>query len=109
MNLASNVEFLKELSKNNSKLWMDENKKRFESEKAKLMAFTLNILDSLAEKNPDYSTILPKDCLFRQNRDVRFSKNKSPYKTNFGIVISLAGKKSLLFVNHWRPDATEIC
>lgn len=73
---------------------MDENKKLFESEKAKLIEFTQSILDSLAEKNPDYATISPKNCLFRQNRDVRFSKNKDPYKTNFGIVINLAGKKS---------------
>jgi uncharacterized protein (TIGR02453 family) len=48
----------------------------------------------MTELEPELAAFKPKDCVFRQNRDVRFSANKDPYKTNFGAYFSPGGKKS---------------
>ena len=58
------------------------------------MNLNSELLKGLTEEDQDFSLLQAKDCLFRINRDVRFSKDKSPYKTNFGIALSPGGKKS---------------
>jgi len=79
------IEFLSELEKNNSKEWFDANRATYEKEiklKSQLLVekmaqlFAQNGLSYVADK---------KKSLFRINRDIRFSKDKSPYKTNMGI------------------------
>ena len=62
----STLKFIKDLKKNNNKPWFDTNRKKYEA---------------------------AKDCIFRINRDIRFSKDKSPYKTNMGAYINPGGKK----------------
>lgn len=94
MNIGSNLSFLKALAENNHKAWMDSNKKWYEEERKQLIAFTQVLIDRLAADQPEFATINPKDCLFRINRDIRFSKDKSPYKTNFGVHLNPEGKKS---------------
>lgn len=94
MNIGSNLGFLKALAENNHKEWMDNNKKWYEGERKQLIAFVQALLDRLAADQPEFATINPKDCLFRINRDIRFSKDKSPYKTNFGVHLNPEGKKS---------------
>ncbi|RYD99706.1 MAG: DUF2461 domain-containing protein [Sphingobacteriales bacterium] len=94
MHIGSNLNFLKALAENNHKEWMDSNKKWYEGERKQLIAFVQALLDGLAMDQPEFATINPKDCLFRINRDIRFSKDKSPYKTNFGVYLNPEGKKS---------------
>ncbi|HTO17065.1 MAG TPA: DUF2461 domain-containing protein [Edaphocola sp.] len=94
MNLNVAIDFLKELSLNNNKPWMDEHRAYYEEAKRIVTDFTAEILAGFAENDPAFSLIQPKDCLFRINRDVRFSKDKSPYKTNFGVNLNPFGKKS---------------
>ena len=88
------LSFLKELKKNNTKEWFDANRKKYESAKADFAALTNAVIQSLGKKDPSIASLLAKDCTFRINRDVRFSKNKDPYKTNMGMYLSRGGKKS---------------
>lgn len=94
VNISSNVAFLKALSENNNKPWMDANKQWYEDERKKMLEFVTSLLASLSISEPAFSEIQAKDCLFRINRDMRFSKDKSPYKTNFGVQLNAEGKKS---------------
>ncbi len=89
------LSFLKELKKNNTKEWFDTNRKKYEAAKADFAALTNAVIHSLGKKDPFVASLLAKDCTFRINRDVRFSKNKDPYKTNMGMYLSRGGKKSL--------------
>jgi len=86
--------FLKELAIHNSKEWMDENKKSYQDTKAEFLEDVAVILKGVSEWEPEMLVFKPKDCVFRQNRDVRFSANKMPYKTNFAAYFSPKGKKS---------------
>ncbi len=88
--------FLKSLKKNNSKEWFDKNRKMYESAKSDFAAFLQDVIHQFGKKEPSVSGLLAKNCMFRINRDVRFSKDKSPYKTNIGGYINSAGKKSIL-------------
>lgn len=91
----STLGFLKELKQNNTKEWFDTNRKKYEAAKADFAALTNAVIHGLGKKDPFVASLLAKDCTFRINRDVRFSKNKDPYKTNMGMYLSRGGKKSL--------------
>jgi uncharacterized protein (TIGR02453 family) len=90
------LRFLKNLARNNHKEWLDANRAAFESAKADFVSLIEQVLSQLMLKETALATLTPKDCIFRINRDVRFSKDKSPYKTNMGASIKAGGKKSLL-------------
>jgi uncharacterized protein (TIGR02453 family) len=87
------LKFLKELKKNNEKAWFDENRKRYDAAKLDFETLTAEILKKICRFDDSVSHLQPKDCTFRINRDVRFSKNKSPYKTNLAMYASKGGKK----------------
>ena len=85
--------FLKDLSKNNNREWFHANKKRYEqSVKNPFRDLIQIVIDQLNKKKMDIP-IVPKDTVFRINRDIRFSKDKSPYKTNVGGIVSKYGRK----------------
>ena len=88
------LDFLEELSLNNSKDWFDENRSRYERAKADVLQLAEKLLSGLSELEPDLLPLKARDCMFRINRDVRFSANKSPYKTNMGFWMNRGGKKS---------------
>lgn len=92
---TSTLTFLKGLQKNNDKTWFDANRKAYETARKDVEEFVQHILDAHAKKDPGIAGLLAKQCMFRINRDVRFSKDKSPYKTNFGISMNEGGKKAL--------------
>lgn len=94
--MTNTLSFLRKLKKNNNKAWFDENRALYETAKAEVTSLVEAIVASFGKTDPSISHLTPKDCLFRINRDVRFSKDKSPYKTNFGISITSGGKKSPL-------------
>lgn len=89
------ISFLKALKKNNSKPWFDENRSKYEAAKKDFENLVQTIIDAHAKNDPSLTDLKAKECMFRINRDVRFSKNKSPYKTNFGASINAGGKKSM--------------
>ncbi len=90
----STIRFLKELKKNNNKPWFDANRKRYEEAKADFSSFIQSVIDLHGKKDPAIKNLSAKDCLFRINRDIRFSKDKRPYKTNFGASINKGGRKA---------------
>ena len=90
---SSTIKFLKDLKKNNNKEWFDANRKVYENAKADYAAFIDGIIKAHGKKDAGIANLTAKDCLFRINRDIRFSKDKSPYKTNFGASINFGGKK----------------
>lgn len=91
----STVKFLKDLKKNNNKPWFDKNRKVYEAAKADFAAFIQQVIELHSKKDPSIKQLTAKDCMFRINRDIRFSKDKSPYKTNFGASINKSGKKAM--------------
>lgn len=90
------VEFLKKLDKNNNRDWFNANKDAFIKANDNVIAVTGDLISRVAKFDPQVSGIDPKSCVFRIYRDVRFSKDKSPYKTNLGAFISPGGKKAML-------------
>lgn len=92
---SSTVRFLKELKKNNNKPWFDEHRRDYEAAKADFVSFIQAVIDKHSKNDAAIKNITAKDCLFRINRDIRFSKNKSPYKTNFGASINKGGRKAM--------------
>jgi len=87
------IEFLKELKSNNSKSWFDQNRKRYDKMKSDYISLAGRILEQMKDIDPSLDMVTAKDCIFRINRDVRFSADKSPYKTNLGIALHPGGKK----------------
>jgi uncharacterized protein (TIGR02453 family) len=95
MKISDNIiGFLTNLKNNNNKEWFTENKKIYEKAKADFEVFVEELFCQIAVFDPSISHHKPKDCIFRIYRDVRFSKDKSPYKTHFGAHITPAAKKS---------------
>lgn len=91
---SSTIKFLRDLKKNNNKPWFDKNRKVYEAAKSDFAGFIQAVIDQHSKKDPSIKSLLAKDCMFRINRDIRFSKDKSPYKTNFGASINKGGKKA---------------
>lgn len=90
----STFQFLAELNENNTKEWFHENKKSYEKAKKEITDFASHFLQEFSKIDATLSHLEAKNCLFRINRDVRFSNDKSPYKTNFGISMNKGGKKA---------------
>lgn len=82
------IDFLKELNENNNKEWFHAHKKDYDLYKQNYLATAEYLLNGLKQIDPDLAYLEPKKCIFRINRDIRFSKDKSPYKTNMGIWMS---------------------
>ncbi len=116
-------EFLKQLSENNNREWFQNHKDTYLKAKENVDDFAQHIIDAFREIEPQVATDLTgKKSVMRIYRDVRFSKNKSPYKTNFAIYISLAAKSvhspgyyvqlqpgnSFIAGGLWMPDAAHL-
>lgn len=84
--------FLRGLKKNNNKEWLDANRATYELCRAEYQVFVGEVLKGLKSIDKTLSELEAKKCMFRINRDIRFSKNKDPYKTNFGSYFSKGGK-----------------
>lgn len=88
MPLASqSLKFLKDLAANNNRDWFNENKAHYEAAKTNVEALNQEITKGLSVND-----VIEDNKLFRIYRDVRFSKNKDPYKTSFGTYFKRAGK-----------------
>lgn len=89
------LNFLEELSKNNTREWFNENRKWYEESRDKVIFITDVLINEIGKFDSSVKGLSPKDCTFRIFRDVRFSKDKRPYKTNFGSFICKGGRKSM--------------
>jgi len=91
----STVQFLKSLSKNNNKPWFDANRTKYDASRKDFENFIQELINAFGKKDVSVAALTAKACMFRINRDVRFSKDKSPYKKNFAASINKGGKKSM--------------
>lgn len=87
-------QFLRELKENNDKEWFTENKPRYEAAKTNFEKFIDELIKEISKFDPSIAHHTGKGSVFRIYRDVRFSKDKSPYKTHMGAHITSAQKKS---------------
>lgn len=87
------VSFFEELTKNNHKEWFHENKKRYETSVKKPFEIFVGAIINEIQKQDTTLQIAPKDCILRINRDIRFSKDKSPYNLHYTAFISRGGRK----------------
>lgn len=88
------IPFLLELAENNNKNWFDEHRDEYQEARLEVLDLVEKLLKQLSYTTPWVTTIKPSSCLFRINRDIRFSKNKEPYKTHTGIFIAPGGRSS---------------
>jgi uncharacterized protein (TIGR02453 family) len=104
------LRFLSQLKKNNNKPWFDAHRKQYEAAKIDFQNFIQLVIDDLQRKDLSIAGLSARDCLFRINRDIRFSKDKTPYKTNFGASIKMGGRKSPFagYYFHCEPGASFI-
>lgn len=84
--------FLKDLKKNNNREWFAEHKGQYEEVKSQAIALTAAVIAELSKTDASFSNVQPHKAVLRIYRDVRFSLNKAPYKTNIGISINPRGK-----------------
>jgi len=91
---ASTVKFLKDLKKNNNKPWFEKNKQVYLDAKEDIELYVEQVIEGFGKIDADINPLHPKDCTYRIYRDVRFSSDKTPYKTNMGAYLNKGGKKS---------------
>jgi len=85
--------FITDVANNNNREWFAAHKDRYELAKADVLQFVDKLIPLLAAADPEFSAeTSAKKCLLRIYRDVRFSKNKDPYKNNYGISFAVKGK-----------------
>lgn len=93
MNTTTILTFLKQLQEHNDKAWMEENRSQYEAARDTFLDLVAALLADMSVIDEGLLGLQPKNCIFRLHRDVRFSKDKSPYKINFGAYMSEGGKK----------------
>ena len=86
------LQFLDDLKKNNNRDWFQNNKKRYEIFKKDYHQLVSDFLDVMKPLDPSLELLEVKNCTFRINRDIRFSKDKSPYKAHLGVWMSTGAK-----------------
>lgn len=94
MDFKQALQFLAKLKKNNNKEWFDNNKKEYDELRKEIIVFVTGMIKNIRSFDSGMEGLEAKQCMFRINRDVRFSKDKSPYKTNFGLSFNRGGKSS---------------
>ena len=117
------LDFLKELVENNNREWFQANKEKYDRARENLIELTAGIITKLHKVDPSVTAELdPKKCVMRIYRDIRFSKNKIPYKNNFGVSLPTLGSKlggveyylhiqpgkSFIAGGYWMPEADHL-
>jgi len=90
----STLTYLANLKKNNDREWFNKNRKDYESARYEFERFVQAVIDQIAVFEPIMKGLEASSCIFRINRDVRFSNDKSPYKAHFGAFIVRGGRKN---------------
>jgi uncharacterized protein (TIGR02453 family) len=107
---TSTLDFLRELKLNNDRGWFEEHKKAYQQAYGNFIDTVLQLILAIGEFDTDIagSHPDPKSCIMRINRDIRFSRDKSPYKTNFFAFINKGGRKSPFggYYFHLEPGAS---
>jgi uncharacterized protein (TIGR02453 family) len=122
---TSTFKFLKDLNRHNDREWFDKNRLRYETAKSDFDEFAGKVLSELAKVDKRLAGLEVKNCVYRIYRDVRFSKDKTPYKTSFSASVNEGGRKSgkagyyfqidpagewgcLIAGGKWQPDSAQL-
>lgn len=102
------IEFLVDLKDNNNREWFNENRVRYDLALQNFKEFTDKLILSIASFDKSIASLEAKDCIFRIYRDVRFGRDKNPYKTNMGAYIARGGRKSPFagYYFHLEPEGS---
>lgn len=105
--LPETLQFLENLAINNNKTWFDANRKTYDIARKNYEGFAEELIKRIAEFD-DLGDLKLKDAMFRINRDVRFSADKSPYKRNFSSVVVKGGRKAIRapYYFHLQPESS---
>ena len=95
MDFSVILKFLQAVSRNNNREWFEKNRTAYEAAKEDMAALVENVIKQFGKKDEGIAPLTPKECVYRINRDVRFSKNKAPYKNNMAASLIRGGKKSV--------------
>ena len=100
------LDFLRMLRENNNRDWFNENKHLYLNAREQFEQLVEQLISGIEMFDPSIRGLSSKDAIFRIYRDVRFSKNKLPYKTHFGAYLAPGGRKSKLagYYIHIEPD-----
>jgi len=116
-------DFLKDLVENNNREWFQVNKERYEAARENVIDFTTELLKLMHKVDPGIDTALDaKKCVMRIYRDIRFRKDKTPYKNNFGVSLPTKGVRlggteyylqiapgnSFIAGGYWMPEAAHL-
>ncbi|SFH89982.1 TIGR02453 family protein [Collimonas sp. OK307] len=93
MHVRDLTQYLAELSENNNRAWFVMNKPRYDILRAEFLELVVRLIAQISKFDPAIAGCNPKKALFRINRDMRFSHDKSPYKTYFSASITASGLK----------------
>jgi uncharacterized protein (TIGR02453 family) len=118
----STLSFLRQLKSNNNRDWFEKNKDKYLAAKEDVNQFVEELIKSFSSFDKSLASLKAKDCVFRIYRDVRFAKDKLPYKTNMGAGINAGGKKmeiagyyihlepgkSLIAGGRWMPSSDHL-
>ncbi len=122
VNLEPILNFLSDLSKNNNKTWFDQNRQDYDTARAAFDNFINSLIDEFRVSD-DLQDLTAKDCISRIYRDIRFSKDKTPYHTHIWATIAPGGKKmtrmgyhmavqpmgrSILAGGMWEPSSEQL-
>jgi uncharacterized protein (TIGR02453 family) len=91
----SSMQFLSDLKKHNEREWFAANRKRYEDARKNFADLIQEVINEITIFNPILKGLEAKSCIYRINRDIRFSNDKSPYKTHFGAFILRGGNKNM--------------
>ena len=97
IDLQQILTFLAQLQANNHKAWMDANKSDYQQARRTLLDVAEYLIKHMGSLDPDVASLTPQSCIFRINRDIRFSKDKAPYKSNMGIYLAKDGAWQSIF------------
>ncbi|MEO7263784.1 MAG: DUF2461 domain-containing protein [Ferruginibacter sp.] len=89
----STISFLKLLNINNNRPWFETNRSSYENAKEDFLQLVQSLITGIGKFDADIAQLAVKNCVFRQYRDVRFAKDKRPYKNNMGAYFNAGGKK----------------
>ena len=90
---TSTLSYLKLLNQNNNRPWFEDHRSDYENAKNDFNLLVQQLINGIGKFDKDIANLSIKDCVFRQYRDVRFAKDKRPYKNNMGAYFNAGGKK----------------
>ncbi|MDR2913600.1 MAG: DUF2461 domain-containing protein [Tannerella sp.] len=88
------IKFLKELRENNNREWFKANKERYDALHKEYVGIVQQLIDRIATFDPEIAGLDAKSCVYRIYRDIRFSNDKTPYKTHFGAYMTGFGGRT---------------